>query len=747
MARTAKWVKRTALAASALTLIGLASCDRQQERLDRIGELGDAVLGQLGGEDVTNTDQQKYASVSVEARAFAGTILERTVAVSEDEAAPRFVIGSIVAKPAALPASVEMSAIMAEPEMALGVVVDEQSEAKIIIPDQKTMDEAVIDPGVIRRIELPASKRRSITVVDPEQQARPTIIGSDEPALPRAPLKETVTQKRVQRGLEQPVARSRTLAIQIPATPEERMAQLPKLNPKVAQRALILPNAALQRQLVAEERMIQTATKFKVAASIQRSRSGQMVIEIGSDALNPTNFTQAVMQQGRIALENGVECDEVAATAEDANPLVAMQCVIEDLKASGEFEYVEKDWFYEHQMIRRPDLSGQPTLITPNDPLFGLQWHYKSQGTDDGQSAGGAGFVDFWTDQESQGSSEVVVAIVDTGLQLSHPDIAGSTNVVDGWDMVSDIDVANDGDGRDSNPDDPGDLCPERNVFSNTYHGTHVAGIVGAGSTNNADGIAGGAWNVKIVPVRALGKCGGKLSDINDGIRWAAGTIPEFNELGEEVWNENPADIINLSLGLFKTCPASMQDAINAVTEQGVVVVAAAGNRGVPTEFFAPAGCQNVVTVAGGDARGHLAPYSNYGPEVDVLAPGGDLTRDDDRDGNPDGVLSTKTAENCEDPLTGSSVATCFYAYEQGTSMATPHVAAALALIKSKRPDIASDQLVATLMSGISPIPENQCTGLCTQFPGALPTSEDDDICVRPCGSGLLNLADVTLPD
>lgn len=747
MARTAKWVKRTALAASALTLIGLASCDRQQERLDRIGELGDAVLGQLGGEDVTNTDQQKYASVSVEARAFAGTILERTVAVSEDEAAPRFVIGSIVAKPAALPASVEMSAIMAEPEMALGVVVDEQSEAKIIIPDQKTMDEAVIDPGVIRRIELPASKRRSITVVDPEQQARPTIIGSDEPALPRAPLKETVTQKRVQRGLEQPVARSRTLAIQIPATPEERMAQLPKLNPKVAQRALILPNAALQRQLVAEERMIQTATKFKVAASIQRSRSGQMVIEIGSDALNPTNFTQAVMQQGRIALENGVECDEVAATAEDANPLVAMQCVIEDLKASGEFEYVEKDWFYEHQMIRRPDLSGKPTLITPNDPLFGLQWHYKSQGTDDGQSVGGAGFVDFWTDQESQGSSEVVVAIVDTGLQLSHPDIAGSANVVDGWDMVSDIDVANDGDGRDSNPDDPGDLCPERNVFSNTYHGTHVAGIVGAGSTNNADGIAGGAWNVKIVPVRALGKCGGKLSDINDGIRWAAGTIPEFNELGEEVWNENPADIINLSLGLFKTCPASMQDAINAVTEQGVVVVAAAGNRGVPTEFFAPAGCQNVVTVAGGDARGHLAPYSNYGPEVDVLAPGGDLTRDDDRDGNPDGVLSTKTAENCEDPLTGSSVATCFYAYEQGTSMATPHVAAALALIKSKRPDIASDQLVATLMSGISPIPENQCTGLCTQFPGALPTSEDDDICVRPCGSGLLNLADVTLPD
>jgi serine protease len=225
------------------------------------------------------------------------------------------------------------------------------------------------------------------------------------------------------------------------------------------------------------------------------------------------------------------------------------------------------------------------------------------------------------------------------------------------------------------------------------------------------------------------------------------GTIPEFNEIGEEVWNENPADIINLSLGLFKTCPRSMQDAINSVTDAGVVVVAAAGNRSVPTEFFAPAGCENVVTVAGGDARGHLAPYSNYGAAVDVLAPGGDLARDDDGDGNPDGVLSTKTAENCEDPLTGAAVSTCYYAYEQGTSMATPHVAAALALIKSKRPDLSAEQLVSTLMSGVSSVSESQCTGPCAQFPGAIPTLDDPDMCVRPCGSGLLNLADITLPD
>lgn len=748
MARTAKWVKHAALTATALTLIGLAACDRQQERIDRAGNLGEAVLGQLGGEDVTNSESARYAAVPVEARAFAGTILERSTTNARGDERARFVIGSIVAKPAALPESVELSAVMAEPEMALDVVVDDQAEAKIIVPDQETLDRAVEDPDVIRRIELPQSKARSITVVDPESRTQSGVVRPNQKALTRAPLKDTVDQKRYERGItREPVVRSRSLALQLPATPEERMAQLPKLAPKVAQRALIQPNAALQRQLVAEERMIQAATKYKVAASIQRSRSGQMVIEIGSDALNPTSFNEAILQQGRIALENGVECDEVAAQQNDTNPLVAMECVIEDLKASGEFEYVEKDWLYEHQMIRLPGGEDTPSLITPNDPLFGLQWHYKSQGTGDGESAGGAGFVDFWTDQDSQGSSDVVVAVVDTGLQMDHPDIQDSVNVVAGWDMVSDLDVANDGNGRDADPNDPGDVCPEAGVLSNTYHGTHVAGIIGAAATNNADGVAGGAWNVKVVPVRALGKCGGKLSDINDAIRWAAGTIPEFNALGEEVWNENPADIINLSLGLFKTCPASMQDAINSVTEQGVVVVVAAGNKSVPTEFFAPAGCQNVVTVAGGDARGYLAPYSNYGSAVDVLAPGGDLTRDDDGDGNPDGVLSTKTAENCADPLTGDAVSTCYYAYEQGTSMASPHVAAALALIKSKRPDLSSDQLVSTLLSGVRAIPENQCTGLCAQFPGAVPTLDDPDMCLRPCGSGLLNLADVTLGD
>ena len=213
------------------------------------------------------------------------------------------------------------------------------------------------------------------------------------------------------------------------------------------------------------------------------------------------------------------------------------------------------------------------------------------------------------------------------------------------------------------------------------------------------------------------------------------------------MWNENPADIINLSIGLFKSCPASMQDAIDAVTAEGVIVVAAAGNNRISTDFYAPAGCRNVVTVAGGDARGFLAPYSNYGDAVDILAPGGDLSRDDDGDGNPDGVLSTKTAENCLDPVSGDTVSTCYYSFEQGTSMAAPHVAAALALVKAKRPDLSASELVSRLSDGLSVISGDACTGPCNQYPGAEPIAGDPAMCRRPCGTGQLNLAGIDLSD
>ncbi len=741
--------KLSVVAASGAILLGLAACDRQEERVERVQELGGAVLDQLAGKQVAVPQGKKLDEYPVEARAMAGSIQPLSLPELPDTTTRRYVIGSIVAKPRDLPPPIEVASVMAEPDLIEYVAYDKQAEAKIIIPDEALIEEAELEPEILDQIEKPTTSGRSITVIDPRVvQRTPTLssrtVIADEPVAPREKLRNQVELKRAQaRGLPTPnVAEIRTVV-----TREQRMEALPKLAPKVASRALTLQSETLVRQLSAEDRMIDAASKYGLAASIQRSRTGQMVIEIGADALSPTQFTTESSPRQVFGVERGVSCGNDGVEMAKSDVEVAMECVISELESTGEFEYVEKDYLFDHQLIRKPEGPVAPVLISPNDPLFDLQWHFANQGSGENQSAGGAGFVDFWTREGTQGSGDIVVAVVDTGLEMAHPEITGSANVAAGWDMVTDPLMGNDGDGRDADANDTGDACPEKGVFADSFHGTHVAGTVGAGLSNNGSGVAGGAWNVKIVPVRALGKCGGRLSDINDAIRWAAGTIPEFDELGNEIWNENPADIINLSIGLFKTCPASMQDAIDAVTAEGVIVVAAAGNSRVSTDFYAPGGCNNVVTVAGGDARGFIAPYSNFGDAVDILAPGGDLSRDDNGDNNPDGVLSTKTALNCFDPVTGAAVDKCFYAYEQGTSMAAPHVSAALALIKSKRPELSSSDVIARLLDGVTQIPETQCTGPCSQYPGATPTASDPSMCLRPCGSGLLNLAGVDLSD
>ncbi|MEQ8558454.1 MAG: S8 family peptidase [Henriciella sp.] len=748
--------KKLAAALAGLGLCaGLAACDRTDERVDRLEDIGRGVMDQLGGGDGTGGGANRMESAPVAARALAGKIMESSPIQAGPSAQQKFVVGSIVAKPRSLPEPASPVRSMDAPTMADydAYVAGEDSDALIVVPsddEMEALEETEAGTRTVeeapQRLQQAMRSRRTITI-DPKSRdlsqsgsmvAR-EVLKDSRPALKSAP----------QRTLSLPETMER--AAPAPAPPEMAELQAP-LPAKSAERRLMMRQDAMSAQVNAESRMIETAQRYGLAANIQRSRSGQMVIEIGSRATKPTRYEGDGAAEGVpwIVSDDDRECPENPTEAQlQADPQLATVCVIQELKNSGDFEYVEKDWVYHHQFVRRPKNEGPITAssITPNDPLWQLQWNFLGQGSGEGKAPGGAGFVDFWTSQATQGSDEVVVAVVDTGLEMSHPDIKDSPNLAPGWDMVTDIGMANDGDSRDSDPNDPGDECPEDFVFENTYHGTHVAGTVGASVTNNANGVAGGAWNVKIVPVRALGKCGGRLSDINDAIRWAGGLIPEYDELGNEIWNDNPADIINLSIGIFRFCPASMQDAIDEVVERGVVVVAAAGNDKVSTQFYAPGGCNNVLSVAAGDARGIMAPYSNYGAEVDLMAPGGDLTRDDNGDGRPDGILSTKTAHDCIDPVTNESIEDCFYAYEQGTSMAAPHVSAALALIKSKRPELQGTSLSDVLLAALTPRSQEQCSGPCVQYPGAEPVEGSPDLCKRPCGSGLLNLSNINLDD
>ena len=363
-------------------------------------------------------------------------------------------------------------------------------------------------------------------------------------------------------------------------------------------------------------------------------------------------------------------------------------------------------------MAARPDVEyAQPNYIfqisaVPNDPGFAQQWHYFDNGTGANRAPGGINLPQVW--DTNKGAASVVVAVIDTGILPNHPDIAGSPNLVAGFDMITDSFIANDGGGRDNDPTDPGDAIaagecgPGSPAQPNSWHGTHVSGTVGVGNTNNAVGVAGVNWNVKLQMVRVLGKCGGTMVDINDAIRWAAGLpVPGTTP------NATPAKVINMSLGGASPCSASpaTQSAINDAVARGVTIVVAAGNEASDAANFLPASCAGVITVAASDFRGRLVTrYSNFGARVDILAPGGDTARDDNGDGQNDGVLSM---------VQGG------YARYNGTSMASPHVAGVVALMLASQPGLTPAKVRDALKSV------------------ALPRSAIE--CPQPCGAGLLN--------
>ena len=324
----------------------------------------------------------------------------------------------------------------------------------------------------------------------------------------------------------------------------------------------------------------------------------------------------------------------------------------------------------------------------PNDPSYqsGQQWHYQAPAI----SPGGANLPAAWDRSTGAG---VIVAVIDTGYR-PHADLIA--NILPGYDFVSDISKANDGDGRDSDASDPGDwevagACGKGSPSSNSsWHGTHVAGTIAA-VTNNGVGGASVAFNAKILPVRALGTCGGFSSDIAAGMQWAAGlSVPGIPA------NPNKAKVLNLSLGGTGSCGNTFQDTVNAVRAAGSVVVAATGNQGL-IGIGSPANCTGVIAVTAHTKLGDHADYGNIGTGTTISGPGGGkgVMR---LAGDGAQVYSTLNA--------GTTVPGAdSYAGYEGTSMASPHVAGVAALLASIQPAITPDTLSSVLTSSARPHP------------------------------------------
>ncbi|WP_233498232.1 S8 family peptidase [Meiothermus sp. QL-1] len=319
---------------------------------------------------------------------------------------------------------------------------------------------------------------------------------------------------------------------------------------------------------------------------------------------------------------------------------------LQTLQARGDIEYAHPNYI----------LSTQ---ATPNDPLYPSQsWHY-----------GAINLPAAW-DIETGASNPVTVAVIDGGVVRGHPDLAG--RLLPGYDFYSNAD-SGDGDGRDP---DPEDTAP-----GSTFHGNHVTGIVGA-ATNNNRGVAGVSWGARILPVRAISGSSGTLADLIDALRWAAGL-----EVSGVPSNPNPAQIINLSLGGPVACAnvPALQQAIDEAKARGAIIVVAAGNANTDASTFSPAGCSGVITVGATNEQGNRASYSNHGPRIDLMAPGGENQ----------GVYSTTGNEQ--------------YGAMAGTSMAAPHVAGVLALMKSRKPSLSAAEGLAILRETARPLSPAQC--------------------------------------
>ena len=379
------------------------------------------------------------------------------------------------------------------------------------------------------------------------------------------------------------------------------------------------------------------------------------------------------------------------------------------LAQDSEVEYAVPDG--RKRFTAAPNDPMYTTVAGVNGPASG-QWYLRPN----------AGDVKSSIDVEpawaiTAGSASIVVAVLDTGVRFDHPDlksVANGGNLLPGFDMISDVPVANDGSGRDTDPSDPGDWLTLAEVTTrggpfdqcstqaedSSWHGTQTAGLIGA-LTNNGAGMASVGRTVRILPVRVLGKCGGFDADIIAGMRWAAGlSVPGVPA------NPNPAKVINMSLGGAGVCTQAYVDAVNEINAAGVTIIASAGNS-TGHAVSSPANCPGVIGVAGLRHVGTKVGFSDLGPQISISAPGGNCINIAANTPCLFPILTTSNS-GLTAPVSnnaGGSIYTDSFNISIGTSFSAPLVAGTAALVLAAQPALTPAELRTFLTSTVRPFP------------------------------------------
>jgi len=473
------------------------------------------------------------------------------------------------------------------------------------------------------------------------------------------------------------------------------------------------------------EREARVIVKFKVDAALMRIQSATTANTATSAAAGPQHAQALGLRLGLVLADGrvlGPRSQLVTGSGIRSLDLAAR------LAAQPDVEYAEVDG------RKRP-------FAAPNDPLFAAgqattptvgQWYLRAPNatTVSAINAEAAWAI-------TTGKPAIVVAVIDTGVRFEHPDLLGK--LLPGYDFVADVAASNDGDGRDSDPSDPGDYvtaadvgvvsgCTLADVGNSSWHGTETAGLIGA-ATNNGIGMASVGRDVKVLPLRVFGKCGGFDSDIQAAMRWAVGLAVAGLPL-----NPNPAKVLNLSLGGSQACSQAYKDAITDVTAKGAVIVVAAGNEGLSVD--SPANCPGVVAVAGVRHSGTKVGYSSLGPEVTLSAPAGNCVN---QVGTCLYPLLTTFNSGAQGPA--NSIYSDGDAHPTlGTSFSTPLVAGTAALMFSANALLTPAQVIAALKASARPFPTTGAdagVAACTA-----PTAVEQLECycsTSTCGAGLVD--------